>query len=393
MDNRESKKRKKAYYVKCALNKKFKASRSLQPGMRGFLLTCNKHERESVGEAYNILNEYADNLYGPHKVLTEGDEAAAATPDDDSDEDIDAKLKRELGILKQEKKSDKRFMQVYCGANNCVFIKTDLPDPVELVHAIYTDLYATKKARARYILRFLPVSGTCRTDEDAMQKLFTKLLRPHMEDHKQTYGGVVKVRNNNSVNKTFILTCLRKAVVGINRECDVNFVTPDLVVHVDIVKTVCCVGVLKDFYKFRKYNLQEVAAETAVPSVVGEAADEEQTKEGDTANTGDTHHAHAGNHETEQASASKLEDGQHLSTEGGESSRETQVVKDVKASETAEDAECMDNSEKSELEARTKSEISGELTSDVSPESLAVDCPSLTDNEKALKDKELESVD
>ena len=40
----------------------------LGSGMRGILITCNKRERESVREAYNLLNEYADKLYGPEKV-------------------------------------------------------------------------------------------------------------------------------------------------------------------------------------------------------------------------------------------------------------------------------------------------------------------------------------
>ena len=64
MENSESKKRKKSYYVKCSLNKKFKGVSHLKEGIRGFFITCNKYEKETVREAYNILNEYADKLYG-----------------------------------------------------------------------------------------------------------------------------------------------------------------------------------------------------------------------------------------------------------------------------------------------------------------------------------------
>ncbi len=65
-DKKQAKKRKKYFYKQAA--KKGKWSNALDADMRGFLLTCNKKERETVREAYNLLNEYADKLYGPEDV-------------------------------------------------------------------------------------------------------------------------------------------------------------------------------------------------------------------------------------------------------------------------------------------------------------------------------------
>lgn len=62
------KKRSKAYYVKCAKQKKFKRN-VLDVDMKGFLVTCNSHEDQAVRECYNLLNEYADKLYGPEQVM------------------------------------------------------------------------------------------------------------------------------------------------------------------------------------------------------------------------------------------------------------------------------------------------------------------------------------
>lgn len=36
--------------------------------MEGILITCNMNERKCTAEAFNLLNEYADKLYGPEKV-------------------------------------------------------------------------------------------------------------------------------------------------------------------------------------------------------------------------------------------------------------------------------------------------------------------------------------
>ena len=62
----DAKKRKKNYYLQSSKKKKLN---DLDVGMKGFLLTCNNKEKGTVREAYNILNEYADNLYGTVQVI------------------------------------------------------------------------------------------------------------------------------------------------------------------------------------------------------------------------------------------------------------------------------------------------------------------------------------
>lgn len=42
--------------------------RQLEPGLQGILITCNMNERKCVEEAYSLLNEYGDDMYGPEKV-------------------------------------------------------------------------------------------------------------------------------------------------------------------------------------------------------------------------------------------------------------------------------------------------------------------------------------
>lgn len=67
-DQKRGKKRPKSYYIKCAAGgKKPRKSNVMSAGMKGFLVTCNKYERETVREMYNLLNEYADIMYGPEQ--------------------------------------------------------------------------------------------------------------------------------------------------------------------------------------------------------------------------------------------------------------------------------------------------------------------------------------
>lgn len=69
MSSAQSRKRKsKGFYLKAAKGGKKAKLSQLASGMKGFLITCNKREKESVREAYNLFNEYADAMYGPEQV-------------------------------------------------------------------------------------------------------------------------------------------------------------------------------------------------------------------------------------------------------------------------------------------------------------------------------------
>lgn len=57
-------KRKKNYFHNHGNNKKKHKQFNLEPGMKGFLCTCNFSEKECVRDAYKILNEFADEIYG-----------------------------------------------------------------------------------------------------------------------------------------------------------------------------------------------------------------------------------------------------------------------------------------------------------------------------------------
>ena len=80
----------------------------------------------------------------------DGDEDA-----EDQGESVEEALAREVKEIKEAKAtSERRFQSVLSGANNVVFIKTNLPeekDPSELVHSILTDISQTGCKKTRYV--------------------------------------------------------------------------------------------------------------------------------------------------------------------------------------------------------------------------------------------------
>uniref|UniRef100_A0A8C0G2W0 Uncharacterized protein n=1 Tax=Chelonoidis abingdonii TaxID=106734 RepID=A0A8C0G2W0_CHEAB len=96
--------------------------RQLELGMQGILITCNMNERKCVGEAYSLLNEYGDLLYGPEKFT---DQDGRLSGSEEEEDDVEAALKKEVDQIRTSTEQKlRRFQSVESGANNVVFIRT-----------------------------------------------------------------------------------------------------------------------------------------------------------------------------------------------------------------------------------------------------------------------------
>ena len=190
---------------------------------------------------------------------------ASASDSGSEDDDVAASLKKEIDALKKTKanKTNKPFVQVHSGANNVLFIRTQYPNPNVIASSIFSDVLESGMAQSRFIMRFMPVLKTCRAQTDKIESLAEDILRPYFrEDNPEgrSYAVIFKSRNSNLVSAQEVQEAIWKVVIGMSIKNRVNLNNPDIVVHVDVIRTVCCLCVLKDYKKFRKYNLQELTA-------------------------------------------------------------------------------------------------------------------------------------
>lgn len=243
--------------------KRWKASRELEVGMTGVLITCNMNERKCTSEAYNLLSQYADELYGPEKFQsTEG----SSEEDEEEEEDVEAALKKEVEQLKgsSQTKQQRRFQALESGANNVIFIRTHNLESDKLVHHILSDLHTTKKKKSRVILRMLPVTGTCKAFQEDMLKFLTTFLEPWFKTpNAASYQIVFKARNSSHNKRDDIIKAIAGLVGKLNPKNKVDLTSPELTIIVEVIKAVCCLSVVRDYTLFRKYNVQEVVKEDA----------------------------------------------------------------------------------------------------------------------------------
>ncbi|XP_051242621.1 THUMP domain-containing protein 1 [Dicentrarchus labrax] len=279
MSANDSRKRGKKRYAG-GHNKRWKGSRELEVGMQGILITCNMNERKCTAEAFNLLNEYADQLYGPEKF--QDNNGSSSEEEDAEEEDVDVALKKEVAQLQASgAKQERRFQALDSGANNVIFIKTHNLESDKLVHHILSDLHTTKKKKSRVILRMLPVTGTCKAFQDDMVKYLTTFLEPWFKTPNcATYQIAFKARNSSHNKRDEIIKSVAGLVGKLNPKNKVDLTNPELTIIVEVIKAVCCLSVVKDYTLYRKYNVQEVVKEdTPKPDVTTAKTDSNTAEE------------------------------------------------------------------------------------------------------------------
>lgn len=261
MSEKRGQKRPKSYYLKCAQGGKKKHLNDLDAGMKGFLVTCNKYEKETVREMYNILNEYADKKLGPEVLPGKKDDSLGGSSDD---EDIEKAMAREASELKQVSSvtnTERRFQNTSTKTNNCIFIRTTLDDPAVVAHDIFTEIIEKQEQKARYALRMVPIQVTCKTNMDSIKKAAETLFKSYFETEFGVglrYEALCKVRNNSKMSKYQIVPAFKNIIQEMNPLHLLTHENPDLVIVIEIIRNICCLSVVKDYHTFRKYNLHEV---------------------------------------------------------------------------------------------------------------------------------------
>uniref|UniRef100_A0A2R8Z6S1 THUMP domain-containing protein n=1 Tax=Pan paniscus TaxID=9597 RepID=A0A2R8Z6S1_PANPA len=182
-----------------------------EPGLR----------RKCVEEAYNLLNEYGDDMYGPEKFTDKDQQPSGSEGEDD---DVEAVLKKEVGDIEASTEMSLRgFQSVESGANNVAFIRTLGKEPEKLVHHILQDEYKTKKTQV--ILRMLPISGTCKAFLEDMKKYAETFLEPWFKaPNKGTFQIVTNCRHSH-MNRE-VIKKLAGIVCTLNSENKVALTNP-----------------------------------------------------------------------------------------------------------------------------------------------------------------------
>ncbi|KAM8709656.1 hypothetical protein ACLKA7_016462 [Drosophila subpalustris] len=233
----------------------------LQAGQRGFLATCNMNEKACVRECYNLLNHYADELYGPEvQEPIKKQEAEANVNKDGSDSDSDSDLDAAVAKCKESFSQRKvRFQNVETGTTNCLFIRTQLEDPVGLGKHIVNDITVTGKAMSRFVLRLVPIEAVCRANMTDIINAAGTLFDKYFLKEATTYGIIFNHRYNQQIKRDHIIKELAELVNSKNLGNKVDLQHAKKSIIVEVLRGWCLLSVIENYLDCKKYNLSELA--------------------------------------------------------------------------------------------------------------------------------------
>uniref|UniRef100_A0A6A7FTZ8 THUMP domain-containing protein 1-like n=2 Tax=Hirondellea gigas TaxID=1518452 RepID=A0A6A7FTZ8_9CRUS len=282
-------KRNKSFYV--AARKKQKVD--IIVGTVGYLGTCNSYEDRAVREGYDLLNRYANQIYGEEDIkrsttkpedaatkpedattkpeeATTGSETATADASDEDELDLEAALKKEVSSLQAADKPGsgahnrpaRRFQVVRCTTSNNLFFRSTLSDPLPTLIMAMDDILSTKQQQTKYLVRLLPVHTICRAYHDNIEKAFGTFVTERLKGKQKTFYLNIRITSNNSMKKDELLGIALKVLQELAPECKpVLTKDADIAINITVLVQNCYIGEAPLFLsKYKRYNLMELAS-------------------------------------------------------------------------------------------------------------------------------------
>ncbi|KAF7312493.1 THUMP domain-containing protein [Mycena indigotica] len=240
----------------------------------GVWITCVKgKERQAAGEACELFQNLAADLWP--------DAARANQKDsDDSESDgeglsIEQQIANEVNAIKtRPTKTQELFKN--CPTDTACLLFISCPphvDPVKLVekHLNNVDETGVTHTRSlklslltsidiflRHCLRFSPVSASCTANVPEIETLCRKAFASAFSGAKYKFKIELKLRNHTTMTRDTLIAAVAQCVPKDDGH-SVNLENPDLVILIEVFKSICGVSVVRDYQRLKKFNVTEVA--------------------------------------------------------------------------------------------------------------------------------------
>ncbi|XP_030960000.1 LOW QUALITY PROTEIN: AP2/ERF domain-containing protein PFD0985w [Quercus lobata] len=175
---------------------------------------------------------------------------------------IDKLIEAELEELGDKNK--RRFFKLDTSCNGVVFIqmrkRDGEPSPINIVQHMMTSLASTRKHMSRFILRILPIEVACYASEEEISRAIKPLVAeyfPVETQNPQKFAVLYEARANSGIDRMKIINAVAKSIPGPHK---VDLKNPDKSIVVEIVKTVCLIGVVEKYKELAKYNIRQLTS-------------------------------------------------------------------------------------------------------------------------------------
>ncbi|KAL9404992.1 hypothetical protein Peur_001964 [Populus x canadensis] len=175
---------------------------------------------------------------------------------------IDKLIEDELKELGDKNK--RHFLSLDSGCNGVVFVQMRKidgdPCPKDIVQHMMTSAASTRKHMSRFILRVLPIEVACYASEEEISRAITPVVEKYFPvdtQDPQKFAVMYEARANSGIDRMKIINSVAKCVPGPHK---VDLSNPDKTIVVEIVKTLCLIGVIEKYKELSKYNLRQLTS-------------------------------------------------------------------------------------------------------------------------------------
>ncbi|EPQ31132.1 uncharacterized protein PFL1_01321 [Pseudozyma flocculosa PF-1] len=184
-----------------------------------------------------------------------------------------------------------RFKKIETDTECLNFISCARPiDPYTMVYAVLEEVERTGEPRSRFVQRLSPVTDTCSAHPTQVTQLANRVIPTFFppDGPARSFKIDPRIRSHNTLTRDSLIQII---AASIPREGGhyADLKKPDVWIIVEVHKNVCAIGVVRDYERFKKLNVQSVAdAANAKKAEAYEehkdaAAQKQEQKQGDDA--------------------------------------------------------------------------------------------------------------
>ncbi|KAG9149874.1 hypothetical protein Leryth_023457 [Lithospermum erythrorhizon] len=177
-------------------------------------------------------------------------------------ESVDKLIEAELAELGDRNK--RRFSSLDTGCNGVAFVQMRKrqgdPSPKSIVQHMMTSLASSKKHVSRFLLRVLPVEVSCYASDEEISRAIKPLVEQFFPVEAQNplkFSVIYDARANTGIDRMKIIDAVARSV-PLPHKVDLN--NPDINIVVQIVRTVCLIGVVEKYKELSKYNIRQLTS-------------------------------------------------------------------------------------------------------------------------------------
>lgn len=234
-------------------NSRFKDTPELGYGNKGFFIT-SIDEVKSYLEMRNLLETYVELLYKKTANTNDDVERLGSACDDE--------LEAELSQLR----NSRPLKQVKTHCRNSLFINITRDhkhiNPLEVVDKIFEDFEKERVLKTSNTFKLVPILDTFRTNVSCAKESISNLLHSMFNDETKPLKFFIEFQSRgnfklNPEDKQKMIEGIAETVSQLKPEWSVNREEADVMIILVALRSVCCISLLRHYFKRSKYNIEE----------------------------------------------------------------------------------------------------------------------------------------